>query len=256
MPLAPGLLAPGHYWLGGQHNFVGGTAEGERNIVAGQVQLSVGSDYNFIAGNYIGTDASGTVVLPNFAWISLEGAEHNVIQGNLISGAGIRLDASANFNWIRVNRITKNSNFGIEVAEAEGNLIVGNSFINNARNASDGGHANRWDDGKEGNYWDDYTGNDADGNGIGDTPYVVAPNGIDHYPLMAPHEIVSIPSTPIGLTIGTTGTSYTYTTGGSTSSLGHSVQYLFDWGDGTNSDGSLWALQVLLSLGPQQVPIQ
>ena len=48
-------------------------------------------------------------------------------------------------------------------------------------------------------------------------------------------ETVSTPSTPTGSTSGTTGSSYTYTTSGSTSSQGHSVQYLFDWGDGSNS---------------------
>jgi hypothetical protein len=48
-------------------------------------------------------------------------------------------------------------------------------------------------------------------------------------------ETVSAPSTPSGSTSGTVGTSYTYTTGGSTSNLDHSVQYFFDWGDGTNS---------------------
>jgi hypothetical protein len=46
-------------------------------------------------------------------------------------------------------------------------------------------------------------------------------------------ESVTTPTQPTGTTYGTTGVSYTYTTGGSTSSLGHTVQYQFDWGDGT-----------------------
>jgi N-acetyl-anhydromuramyl-L-alanine amidase AmpD len=48
-------------------------------------------------------------------------------------------------------------------------------------------------------------------------------------------EAVSMPNSPSGPTSGTTGVSYAYSTGGSSSNLGHSVQYLFDWGDGTNS---------------------
>jgi len=48
-------------------------------------------------------------------------------------------------------------------------------------------------------------------------------------------ETVSTPSAPIGFTSGIAGTSYTYSTDGAISSLGHSVQYLFYWGDGTNS---------------------
>jgi hypothetical protein len=52
-------------------------------------------------------------------------------------------------------------------------------------------------------------------------------------------ETVSTPSIPIGPRSGTTGTSYSYSTGGSSSSLGHSVEYQFDWkGDG--SDLSSW----------------
>ena len=50
-----------------------------------------------------------------------------------------------------------------------------------------------------------------------------------------PAETVSAPTMPTGTASGTTGTSYSYSTGGSTSSLGHSVQYKFDWGDGTDS---------------------
>jgi len=46
---------------------------------------------------------------------------------------------------------------------------------------------NQWDNGQEGNYWSDYTGNDSDGDGVGDTPLVFDGNNTDNYPLMNPH---------------------------------------------------------------------
>ncbi len=49
-------------------------------------------------------------------------------------------------------------------------------------------------------------------------------------------ETVSTPSAPSGPATGTVGGSYAYSTGGSSSSLGHAVQYRFDWGDGTFSN--------------------
>ena len=39
-----------------------------------------------------------------------------------------------------------------------------------------------------GNYWADYRGNDSDGNGIGNEPYVLDDENIDYYPLMQPVE--------------------------------------------------------------------
>ena len=48
-------------------------------------------------------------------------------------------------------------------------------------------------------------------------------------------ETVSAPDEPTGPNTGTIATSYAYTSGGSTSSLGHSVQYKFDWDDGSDS---------------------
>ena len=48
-----------------------------------------------------------------------------------------------------------------------------------------------------------------------------------------PAETISTPTTPSGPASGSPGTNYTYSTGGSTSNLGHPVQYRFDWGDGS-----------------------
>jgi nitrous oxidase accessory protein NosD len=63
--------------------------------------------------------------------------------------------------------------------------------MNNALNAQDV-CSNIWHDNilKEGNYWDDYTGNDTDGDGIGDTPYDISGGANqDIYPLMQPYYI-------------------------------------------------------------------
>ena len=57
--------------------------------------------------------------------------------------------------------------------------------------------------------------------------------------LRRPAPAVTTPATPSGPASGTTGTSYSYSTGGSVSSLGDPVEYQFDWkGDGT--DLSSW----------------
>ena len=48
-------------------------------------------------------------------------------------------------------------------------------------------------------------------------------------------ETVSVPTAPTGPSTGLIATSYAFSTGGSTSSLGHSIQYKFDWDDGSDS---------------------
>jgi len=47
-------------------------------------------------------------------------------------------------------------------------------------------------------------------------------------------ETISKPGTPTGETSPVLDSSYTYTTSGATSNLGHTIEYSFNWGDGTS----------------------
>lgn len=73
---------------------------------------------------------------------------------------------------------------------------------------------------------------------------------------ITPTETISTPSTPSGPTSGVTGTSYIYSTGGASSNLGHSVQYQFNWGDGSSSWGGTSATHTWNTPGAYTVTAQ
>ncbi len=137
---------------------------------------------------------------------------NGTIIGNYISrnDKGIWI-SNAFENTITLNTIAKNNGWGIELEGShKNNTIHHNNFINNSPAEKlqahvapiwvfpgepeppklVGGAANFWDDGNEGNYWSDYNGTDADGDCIGDTPYIINENNQDNHPLMKP---VAIP---------------------------------------------------------------
>jgi hypothetical protein len=157
---------------GTHHTFIGGSTTGERNLIGGNDRgldiYGMGTDYNFIMGNFIGTDATGAGTLANHnLGINDNGGDHNFIQRNII--------AYNEKSEIAINSGNDNS--------IHHNTIIGSDKI---KIGTDGGYNNLWDDGKEGNYWSDYAGKDANVDGIGDTRYAITPNGVDRYPLIKP----------------------------------------------------------------------
>jgi len=95
-------------------------------------------------------------------------------------------------NWIFNTTVTncniRKNECGFLISSGENNSIYNNSFIDNDIQVYDS-NTNYWYNKqiKEGNYWDDYTGEDNDGDGIGDSPYHInGGNNFDLFPLMNP----------------------------------------------------------------------
>jgi nitrous oxidase accessory protein NosD len=78
----------------------------------------------------------------------------------------------------------KDNERGLFLGDSDNNTIQHNDFINNTKQASTVDSQSSWDNGAQGNYWSDYRGTDTDGDGIGNTPYVIDADNNDNYPLM------------------------------------------------------------------------
>jgi len=98
---------------------------------------------------------------------------------------GIVLSHSSN-NSIFYNTIKSNSHGeGIGLYYSSYNTIRYNTIESNTKQAlvDEYSYNNSWDDGYIGNHWSDYTGQDQNGDNIGDTPHPIDENNQDNYPL-------------------------------------------------------------------------
>lgn len=75
----------------GQHNLIGGSTPQARNVISGNRVYGCiyygNCSLNNIAGNYIGTDVTGTQAIPNATGICVDGSSHhNMMENNVLSG--------------------------------------------------------------------------------------------------------------------------------------------------------------------------
>ena len=137
---------------------------------------------------------------------------NNTMTGCAVSDNIVGILLSGDSNTITSNYIARNEEgifFGVNTPGDEPLNIVltHNSFVDNVvhfsgcfcvdYNTTEAVHT--WDNGEEGNYWSDYNGTDADGDGIGDTPYVIDVQNKDRYPLI--QLAATPPTTPLQLPI-------------------------------------------------------
>jgi parallel beta-helix repeat protein len=171
-----------------------------------------------VFNNEIEADASGIFLVMS----SNNYIDRNRITG-AIHGAGVFLCDVRSSMLVR-NTITRNalgvdlycsrgnilceniiSDNGVWVSGSSNNKIYHNNFINSKVQIFTQ-DVNFWDNGypSGGNYWSDYKGVDErsgpnqdqpGSDGVGDTPYVIDANNVDHYPLMQPYSL-AIPSPP------------------------------------------------------------
>ena len=116
--------------------------------------------------------------------ISLESCSSNVISDNTISlnyFCGMDLPRSYS-NTITGNTISKNHWICIATWECRSNIIYHNNFIESIYQVWNYKSTSLWIH----NYWSDYDGVDADGDGIGDSPYIINTENQDNFPLMEP----------------------------------------------------------------------
>jgi len=139
------------------------------------------------------THSNGIIIRNNTVFrtggINLVHSGNNIIVGNIITDNtdGITLRYDCNANEISSNTISGNYRGTLFLGFSSDNSIYHNNFIDNTNQVSLDDYSNSWDNGCEGNYWSDYNGTDLDGDGIGDTPYVIDENNTDRYPLMNPY---------------------------------------------------------------------
>ncbi len=149
------------------------------------IYLDEDSNYNTISDNF----ASNNMVAGIYIRGGSKSTTFNKIEDNIehLNSYGIAIQFTADNNTIKGNYISNNT-YGLAIfgGDPTNNTVYANCFIDNVNQATDDGINNAWDFDGKGNYWDDFTGKDANNDGIGDIPYNITgtAGSMDNFPLM------------------------------------------------------------------------
>ena len=156
-----------------------------QDIVIARNNITFSRDYSIVIEDSIRVAILENSVTDNLNQIDVSNSTQMVIVNNKMmnNGNGIAFTNSNN-NTLAGNIISSNSLYGLYLSQSDYNTIVRNSLRSNGRNVYVRNSTDYWDDGFEGNYWSNYTGMDADNDGVGDTPFVLDANNVDHHPLV------------------------------------------------------------------------
>ena len=127
-------------------NIIGGTNPAARNVISGHPNAGVfiwqaGATGNVVEGNYIGTDASGTVALGNGAGVAISGAERNTV-GGVTPGAGNVIAANGLGGTGPQAGVALNGPRNIVQGNFIGTNAAGSSALGNSTGVAIGGEDN------------------------------------------------------------------------------------------------------------------
>jgi parallel beta-helix repeat protein len=155
-----------------------------QGILIARNNITFSRDYSIVIEDSIGIQLLENSVADNLNQIDVSNSTQMAIVNNKMmnDGNGIAFTRSNN-NTLVGNIIASNSLYGLYLSESNNNVFVRNSLQSNGRNVYVRNSTDYWDDGFEGNYWSNYTGVDTDSDGVGNTPFVLDANNVDHHPL-------------------------------------------------------------------------
>ncbi|MDD2666889.1 MAG: NosD domain-containing protein [Methanocellales archaeon] len=181
------------------------------NVISDNICIDGWDDGIYLSGSSYNTIVNNTCENNAEIGIHLTGPS-NTILNNTISinssrtqQGGITLCGNNTVMYNTITYTAYNVTYNIETLGNGGICSGENSIIylnSNLDNVGYGSSANIWNSTEMitytyngntytnylGNYWGKYNGTDADGDGIGDTPYYIESTEYDYYPLMEPFE--------------------------------------------------------------------